>query len=254
MFDKSSNPALKSAFGKTASLSTSEDGVMTVGGTINKSIILFLLVIISGAISWKMILGADSPALASTLMWVGLIGGLVMALITIFKKEYARVTSILYAIFEGLFLGSISLMASTAFAETAPGIVTNAILLTFGVFLVMLLLYRQGIIKPTQKFMAGVFAATGAVALVYLLSFIMNMFGTSIPMIHSSGLIGIGFSVVVIVIAALNLILDFKMIEDGAAQQAPKYMEWFGAFGLMVTLIWLYLEILTLLMKLAGRD
>lgn len=253
MFEKSSNPAFKNAFTQARSF-TSESEVMTVGGTINKTIILFLLVLISAAFSWKIILGSDSPGMAMGLIIVGGIGGLISALVAIFKKEYSKVASIIYSVCEGLFLGAISLFASTAFAEKAPGIVTNAILLTLGVFLVMLLLYKNGIIKPTQKFMAGVMAATGAVALVYLISFIVGLFGVQLPMIHGSGIFGIGFSVVVIVIAALNLILDFKMIEDGAAAQAPKYMEWFGAFGLMVTLIWLYIEILSLLMKLASRD
>ncbi|MBK8807340.1 MAG: Bax inhibitor-1/YccA family protein [Bacteroidales bacterium] len=251
MFEKSSNPALKNAFSQVRSFSR-EEGAMTLNGTMNKTIILFLVVIASAAVTWKLIL--SSPGMAMGLIITGAIGGLIMSLVTIFKKEYSKITSLIYAVFQGLFLGGISLFASTAFAEKAPGIVTNAILLTLGVFLVMLFIYRQGIIKPTQKFMTGLFAATGAIALVYLLSMVLGMFGVQIPLIHGSGTIGIIFSVVVVVIAALNLIMDFKMIEDGVAAQAPKYMEWYGAFGLMVTLIWLYLEILRLLMKLASRD
>jgi len=171
-------------------------------------------------------------------------------LITIFNKKWSAITAPLYALLEGFFLGGISAIAEYHF----PGMVMQAVALTFGVLFAMLFLYRSGIVKVTQKFKAGVMAATGGIALVYFISFIFSLFGGSIPMIHQGGMIGIGFSLFVIIIAALNLVLDFNNIEQGVNARAPKFMEWYGAFGLMVTLIWLYLEILRLLMKLSSRD
>jgi uncharacterized YccA/Bax inhibitor family protein len=156
----------------------------------------------------------------------------------------------LYAILEGLFIGGLSAMYELQF----KGIVMQAALLTFSVLFALLGAYRCGFIRVTENFKLGLFAATGAIALVYLLNIVLRLFGMSIPFIHESGLLGIGFSVVVVVIAALNLVLDFDFIENGAAVGAPKYMEWYGAFGLMVTLVWLYVEILRLLSKLARRD
>ena len=144
--------------------------------------------------------------------------------------------------------------AMTAAATMFPGIVIQAVSLTFGVFFILLFCYKSGLIKATENFKMGVVAATGAIGLVYLASMVMNMFGSSIPFIHEGGMMGIGFSLVVVVVAALNLILDFDFIEKAAEQGAPKYMEWFGAFGLMVTLVWLYLEMLRLLSKLSSRD
>jgi uncharacterized YccA/Bax inhibitor family protein len=196
------------------------------------------------------------------LMMGGLILGFITAMVTIFKKEWAGITAPIYAVFEGLFLGGVSAFVEAAFfaskepgvASTSNGIVFNAVALTFGVFLLMLLLYRNQIIKPTQKFMMGVAAATGAIFLLYLVNMIMGFFGASMPFLHSNGPLGIGISLVIVVVAALNLIIDFKNIEDAVAQGAPKYMEWFGAFGLMVTLVWLYLEILRLVALLTGRD
>ncbi|CAA9379288.1 MAG: FIG01209733: hypothetical protein, partial [uncultured Gemmatimonadetes bacterium] len=154
------------------------------------------------------------------------------------------------AVMEGLFLGGVSALAETRF----PGVVIPAVALTFGTLFALLLDYRSGLIRATENFKLGVVAATGGIALVYLAGFVMSFFGASIPMIHSGGTVGILFSVFVIVIAALNLVLDFDFIEQGAEHGAPRYMEWYAAFGLMVTLVWLYLEILRLLMKLQSRD
>ncbi len=254
-FNKSSNPI----FGKTMSSVSGKFAMsetMTLNGTINKTFILFITVLVAASLTWKLAnpfnpeLLQENYGMVTGLMIFGVIGGLIAALVTVFKKEWSAVTAPMYAVFEGLFLGGVS-----AFAEAMyPGLVMQAVMLTFGVFLLMLFAYRTGLIKPTEKFMMGVMVATGAIGIVYLVSMVMNMFGGEIPMIHSNGWVGIGFSLVVVAVAALNLILDFKFIEDATAQRMPKYMERYGAFGLMVTLIWLYIEILRLLMKLQSRD
>jgi uncharacterized YccA/Bax inhibitor family protein len=179
----------------------------------------------------------------------GGIGGFIVAIITIFKKTWAPFTTPIYAILEGLLLGGLS-----AFIESMyPGIVLQAVALTFGTLFSLLFAYKSGLIRATENFKLGVVAATGGIALIYLVSFILGMFGTSIPFIHENGLMGIGFSAFVVVIAALNLVLDFDFIETGAAKGAPKYMEWYATFGLLVTLVWLYIEILRLLTKLRSR-
>jgi uncharacterized YccA/Bax inhibitor family protein len=174
----------------------------------------------------------------------------VVALVTIFKKSWAGVTGPIYALLEGLFLGGISAI----FEARYPGIVIQAVSLTFGTLLVLLVAYTSRVIRPSENFKLGIVAATGGIALIYMASFVLGLFGVSMPYIHDNGLIGIGFSLFVVVIAALNLVLDFDFIENGASQGAPKYMEWYGAFGLMVTLIWLYIEILRLLAKLRRRN
>jgi uncharacterized YccA/Bax inhibitor family protein len=220
---------------------------MTVEGTVNKTGISLIILIIAAALSWNGVLGQESlPAI----MLVGLVGGLVVALATVFKKEWAPVTTPLYAAFEGLLLGAISLV----FEQRYPGIVFHAVALTLGVLAALLLACRSRLIRASENVKLGIAAATGGIALVYLVSMGLGFFGKSIPFIHDSGPIGIGFSVVVVGIAAMNLVLDFDFIERGAEVGAPKYMEWYGAFGLLVTLVWLYLEILRLLAKLQGRD
>lgn len=230
---------------------------MTIQGTVNKTVFLVLLVLLTAGISWKLaapVVDAAGvshlPSIAYPLMIGGAIVGLVFALITMFKKQYAYITAPLYCLAEGFFLGGISVLAESFF----PGIVLQAVGLTFGVVFALLAAYKSGLIKATENFKLGVAAATGGIFLVYMVSWIMSFFGSGIGFIHESGLMGIGFSVFVVIIAALNLVLDFDFIENGEAAGAPQYMEWYGAFGLMVTLIWLYVEILRLLMKLASRD
>lgn len=224
---------------------------MTVQGAINKTLILFLFLLVPALFVWNTYdFVPGQPASVNPLTWVGMIGGLIMAIVTTISPKSSRITAPIYAAFEGLFLGGISGLVETAF----PGIASQAIFLTMGVLLVMLGLYTGKIVKPTEKFKTGVFAAIGAVAFVYLISWIMSFFGAGLNPIHGSGIIGIVFSIAVVVIAALSLIIDFDFIQKGAENGAPKYMEWYGAFGLMVTLVWLYLEILKLLMKLANRD
>lgn len=245
---KSSNPIFgRKAFEKAVATGNE---VMTLNGTINKTVIMLLLVIVAASFTFRMFMQLQSISAVMPYMIVGVFGGIGAAIVTIFKKEWSMVTAPLYALFEGLFLGGISAL----FESMYPGLVIQAVLLTFGVFFIMLTAYRTGIIKPTKKLVAGIAAATGAIFLVYLVNMVMSMFGASIPMIHSNGIVGIIFSLVVVGIAAFNLIIDFAVIEDGVEMRAPKFMEWYGAWGLMVTLIWLYLEILKLLAKLASRD
>ena len=218
---------------------------MTVGGTVNKTAMLLALTMITAVYTWGRFNETHDPASVQGLMIIGLVGGLIVAMITVFKTQAAPYTAPVYALLEGLFLGGISAM----FEARMPGVVIQAVGLTFGTLFCMLAAYRSGLIKATENFKLGVVAATGGICLLYLVNIVMGLFGHSIGFIHESGTFGILFSAFVVVIAALNLVLDFDFIERGAEQGAPKYMEWYGAFGLLVTLIWLYLEILRLLSK-----
>ncbi|MDQ3617513.1 MAG: Bax inhibitor-1/YccA family protein [Pseudomonadota bacterium] len=250
---RSGNPALKdSTFLDLSSGTVVRDGadVMTLNGTVNKTGFLLLLSVMTAAFAWSQIeFNAQGAIGAGPYVWGGLIGGLVIALVTVFKKHWAPITAPLYALVEGFFLGAISAMYSHLY----EGIVMQAVLLTFGTLFALLFVYRTGLIKVTDNFRMGVVAATGGIMLVYLASIGLSFFGIQIPLIHESGLVGIGFSLFVVVIASMNLVLDFDFIETGVEQGAPKYMEWYGAFGLMVTLVWLYIEFLRLLSKLQSR-
>jgi uncharacterized YccA/Bax inhibitor family protein len=220
---------------------------MTVRGTAHKTAALAILVLTSAIWSWSQV-RAGSPAVPA-IMGIGLLGGLVMALVTIFKRSWAGVTSPVYALLEGLVLGALS-----AFFETSyPGIAMQAVGLTFGTMFAMLALYSTGLVRATQKFKIMVMSATGAVCLLFIASMVLGFFGHRIPFLHESTPLGVAFSAVVVVIASLNLVIDFDFVETAAAQGAPKYMEWYGAFALMVTLIWLYMEVLRLLSKLRRR-
>ncbi|WP_301109367.1 Bax inhibitor-1/YccA family protein [Sporosarcina sp.] len=242
---RSSNPSLgRDTFRGLRTDSTRQ--VMTINGTVNKTFLLFILLCATATFTWSQYFAGNN---IQPLMLIGLIGGFVVALITIFVKKIAAYTAPLYALLEGLAIGGISAMYETQFA----GITTQAILLTFGTLFSLLFIYKSGWIKVTQNFRMGVFAATGAVFFVYIADLILRFFGMNVPFIHETGLVGIIISVVIVVIAALNLVLDFDFIEEGANQQAPKYMEWYGAFGLMITLVWLYLEILRLISKLRSK-
>lgn len=241
---QSSNPVLgKGAL--TRVYNEAGTGQMTINGTVNKMIISLLIVVVTAVLSWKFAMSGGGL----TLMYVGLIGGLVTALVTIFKPTAAAISTPIYAAFEGLFLGTISAF----FNAMIPGIVFQAVGLTFGVAFVLLIAYRAGIIKATSGFKRGIIVATGGVAIFYIVSIIGSFFGGGINL-FAMGWLGIGIQLVIVVIAALNLILDFDIVERSAAAGAPKVMEWYGAFGIMVTLIWLYLEILKLLALLSGRD
>ena len=236
---RSGNPALSAKTFKNAVGTGTEK--MTIGGTVNKTAMSLLLLMATASYTWT----NPSPAL----MMFGLFGGLIMAIITIFKKTWAPYTVSGYALLKGLALGGISRF----FEMQYPGIVSQAVFLTFGILAALLLAYKSGLIKATENFKLGVVAATGGIFFLYLISWIMSMFGGSIGFIHNNDTFGILFSLGVVVIASLNLVLDFDFIAEGAEMGAPKYMEWYGAFGLLVTLIWLYLEILRLLVKLYSR-
>ena len=246
---KTANPALnRNTFQGLAGYAAS-DNTMTINGVVNKSALLLVLVLLPAMYVWDIFFKSGTPQAIMPYMLGGMIGGLVFALITIFSKRSAPYTAPVYALLEGLVLGGLSAI----FEARYPGIVVQAVSLTFGTLFALLIAYRSGIIKATENFKLGVCAATGGVMIVYLVSFVMNMFGKSMPYIHGNGTIGIAFSLFVVVIAALNLVLDFDFIESGVDAGAPKYMEWYAAFGLMVTLIWLYIEILRLLAKMQSR-
>ena len=254
---RSGNPALKeSTFLDLGSgtLVQGDAGTMTLNGTVNKTAFLLVLTLAGALFTWSQFsaaLAAGNPGAVMPWVWGGAIGGFVMALVTVFKKTWAPITGPLYAVLEGLFLGAVSAMFELRF----PGIVMQAVGLTFGTLAALLMAYRSGLIKATENFKLGVVAATGGIALLYLVNIGMRLFGfDGMGFIHESSLMGIAFSGFVVVIAALNLVLDFDFIEKGVEQGAPKHMEWYAAFGLLVTLIWLYLEILRLLSKLQSRD
>ena len=256
---RSGNPALKeSTFLDLGSgtVVSRDAGAMTLNGTVNKTGILLLLSVLTAAFAWtqSVVTGPDGTAMVAPGVTIyalgGAIGGFILAMVTVFKKTWSPVTAPLYALVEGFFLGAIS----AVFELKYPGIVFQAVVLTFGTLGALLAAYRSGLIRATENFKLGVAAATGGIALVYLVSMGLRLFGKDIPLIHESGLVGIGFSLFVVVIAALNLVLDFDFIESGVEAGAPKYMEWYGAFGLMVTLVWLYIEFLRLLAKLQSRD
>ena len=221
-------------------------GTMTIMGTVNKTALCLLLLMTTAIFVWNL---PSADPRTSMFMLIGVFGGLIAALITVFRQHLAPYTTPIYALLEGLALGGISKFFETLY----PGIVNQAVFLTFGTLAALLLAYRSGLIKPTENFKLGIAAATGGIFFIYLISFILGFFGINIPLIHGNSNFGILFSFGVVVIAALNLVLDFDFIEEGAEKGAPQYMEWFGAFGLLVTLIWLYLEILHLLAKLQSR-
>lgn len=245
---RTSNPTLndqvfrseRAAFGQT----------MTVQGAVNKTGILLLCAIATASWTWNLSLHSESPQAVFPLIFVGAIGGLVVAMVTVFKRQWAAVTAPIYALLQGLVLGGIS----AVFEARYPGIAIQAVGLTFGVLLVMLLAYSTGMIRVSDKFRLGVVAATGGIALFYLLTWVLSFFHIQLfSAVYGAGTIGIAFSVFVVIIAALNLVLDFDLVERGAAYGAPKYMEWYSAFALMVTLIWMYFEILRLLGKMRDR-
>jgi uncharacterized YccA/Bax inhibitor family protein len=254
MFEKSSNPVLKNDTFDSFAFTGTQSESMTIRGTVNKTILMLMIVVLGATYTWKIFFDApDQVTGASKILgWMigGAIGGFVVSLVTIFKKSWAAYTVPVYAILEGLFLGAISAFFNARF----PGIVIQAVSLTFGTLFALLFAYKTGLIKATEKFKLGVIAATGGIAIFYFISFIISMFGVNMSIVWGNGLFSIGLSVFIVIIAALNLVLDFDFIEKGAMTGAPKYMEWFGAFSLLVTLIWLYIEFLRLLSKISSRD
>ena len=250
---KSSNPVLseKKLTGSGLDAALLFENSMTLKGTLQKFGFLFLMVLGSSYFSWKEYTDHGN---VQPLILIGAFGGLVVAFIIIFKREWAGYLAPLYALLQGLFIGAISANYNAAFAEVAPNIVVTAVGLTFAVVIAMYLLYSFRIIQVTQKLRSVIMIATGGIFVFYLMSWVMQLFGMPVfPFLHEGGTVGIIFSLVVVGVASLNLLLDFDMIEKGVASGQPKYMEWYGAFGLLVTIVWLYLEILRLLSKLYKR-
>lgn len=219
----------------------SDQGVMTMNGAIDKTFMLIGLMMVTAFYSW------NYPSMA--LLLTGAIGGIIVVIIAAFKKEMSGTLAPIYALLEGLFVGTISALYAAEFS----GIVFQAVILTVSMLGLMLFLYKYRIIKVTEKLRSGIMMATGGVMLLYIISIGMSFFGVNMPYLHEGGMIGIGISLVIIGIAALNLLLDFDNFEKGVQYGAPKYMEWYSAMGLLVTLVWLYIEILRLLSKL-NRD
>src|SRR5271169_4922940 len=247
---RTSNPALSGDTFRAGEAAYGES--MTVSGAVNKTGILLICCVATAAWTWNRFFNAspeEAMASITPLIAVGGIGGFILAMVTIFKKEWSGITAPLYALLEGLVLGGVSAMLEMRY----HGIAIQAVSLTFGTLIAMLVAYRTGLIRVTDKLRLGIVAATGGIAVFYLLQFILGFFGVHFTTINGSSPIGIGFSLLVVVIAALNLVLDFDLIENGERMGAPKYMEWYGAFALMITLIWLYFEILRLLSKFRER-
>lgn len=246
---RSSNPVM-GKLEKINQVSYAASGeVMTFQGVINKSFILFGLLFIAALSTWNSTFAGGNP---QPFMMVGMIGGLIFALVTVFKPTAASYTAPLYAVSQGLLLGGLSAI----FEMVYKGIVIQAVGATLGVFFVMLFLYKTEIIKVTDKLIMGIVSATGAIFIFYFVSFILSLFGARgmVSSIYSGGIFGIGFSVIVVAVAAFNLLIDFEFIKRAADGGAPRYVEWYSSFAILVTLIWLYMEILRLLAKLKGRD
>lgn len=251
---KSGNPTLtEKMFDKSHEMAANNMGTMTVRGAINKFGFMMLMLIAGAAYNWNLYEQLKQDTM-TTLMWVGIIGGLISALAITFKPNWAPVLAPLYALLEGLFIGAISAIMNAAFADSYPGLIMQAVGLTFGVALAMFLLYNFRVISATERFKSIVFTATLGIGIFYLITMVLRMFGVNVSFMYDSSLLSIGISLFVVGIAALNLIMDFDMIEQGAERGAPKFMEWYGAFGLMVTIVWLYIEMLKLLSKLSSRD
>jgi uncharacterized YccA/Bax inhibitor family protein len=240
------NPALKESVfrGVAADIGAAR---MTISGTIYKSILLVALTVFSAG--WVWVATKTNPAIVGPATLVGALGGFIVALIAIFKPATAPFTAPLYAVLEGLALGAISAIYDIQY----HGLPLMAVGLTCMVLLAMLISYQTGLIRATDTFRRVVISATLGIALFYVLSIVLSLFHVGMPLLQNTGPLGIGLSIVFVAVAALNLVLDFDLIERGARQGAPKYMEWYGGFALLVTLVWLYLEILRLLGKVRSR-
>ncbi len=251
---KSGNPTLtEKMFDKGTAVMAENQGVMSVRGAINKFGFLMLMVIAGAAYNWQLFQELKQSTM-TILMMVGAIGGFVIALGITFKPNWAAYLAPAYGLLQGLFIGGISAIMNKVFEAKYPGLVMQAVGLTFGVALAMFLLYNFRIIKATEKFKSVIIASTLGIGIFYLITMVLNMFGVNVSFMHDSSLLSIGISLFIVAIAAMNLILDFDMIEQGAERGAPKFMEWYGAFGLLVTIVWLYIEMLKLLSKLGSRD
>jgi uncharacterized YccA/Bax inhibitor family protein len=242
---RTANPALND---KSFRMSVQSGQTMTIQGTVNRTFIMLVALVAAAAYTWQLYFNGAN-AQVQVLLMTGVIGGLIVALITIFVPKAAPFTAIPYALLEGLVIGGVSAMYESYYS----GITLQAATLTFATLFTLLFAYKTRLIKVTKNFRLGVMAATGAIFLVYLASFILGFFGIPVPYLHENGPVGILISLAIVVVAALNLVLDFDFIESGARRNAPKYLEWYGAFGLTVTLVWLYLEMIRLIAKIRSR-
>lgn len=241
---RSSNPAFRNGVLGKAGATAADEGVMSLGGTIGRTFVLVALTIASALYTWTQV--AARPGDIGFLMMVGFIGGFVVALATIFMPRMSPITAPIYAVLEGMALGGISMLYNNQY----QGLPVQAVMLTFAVFVTMLVLYRAGVIRATKRFRSVVLAAGMGLMLFYVVHIVMSFFGSGLPLIHSASPMGIGFSLLACTVAAFFLILDFDLVEEGVARGAPKYMEWYAGFSLLLTLVWLYLEMLRLLGKL----
>lgn len=247
---KSGNPALgEKTFARLATVADADDA-MTLQGTVNRIAFLLVLVFAGAMFTWSLFNRTGNFASVVLFFYGGLIGAFVVAIVMAFKKPWAPYLSMLYAALEGLALGGLSALLDASY----PGVAFQALLLTFGILTVLLAAYTSRLIRATENFKLVIVSATGGIAVYYLISFVLSFFGVRAPLIHDNSWIGIGFTLVVVIIAALNLVVDFDFVEKGVEQGAPKYMEWYAAFGILVTLVWLYIELLRLLVKLRSRD
>ncbi|MFA5712972.1 MAG: Bax inhibitor-1/YccA family protein [Bacteroidales bacterium] len=226
---------------------------MTIKGTIYKTLILLLMVMAGASYTWKVFNESISPNAVNGWMWGGAVGGFIVAMFITFKPSRAQYIAPLYALLQGLFLGALSAMFNGLFAELDSNIVLNAVLLTIAATFSMLLIYRSGIIKVDSRFTKLITIAVGAIAFYYIISIVLSLFKVNLTLLHDSGPLSIGVSLIIVLVASFSLLVDFEFIVRGSSRGLPKYMEWYGAFSLMVTLIWLYLEILKLLSKFAAR-
>lgn len=248
------NPVLNETIFKKQPFAYANTNVMTVGGTATKTLLLLLMVIAGAAYTWKLYYNATNPQSITGWMFGGLIVAFILAMIISFKPKTAQFLAPIYAAGEGLALGGLSAIFNEQFALTAPNIVINAVALTMVTALVMLTVYRSGMIKVNGTFMKVLSIAMISILVFYLGSWIVSLFGVNLAMLHNSSPLSIGISLVIVAVAAFSLLADYEFIRQASAAGAPKYMEWYGAFGLTVTLVWLYLEILKLLAKFANRE
>jgi uncharacterized YccA/Bax inhibitor family protein len=246
---RTSNPSLNEKTFAGLPRASAAGEAMTLQGTINKSFLLLVVLLAAALWPWSQYFGSGNPAAVAPAIMIGLLGGLALGLIISFKATLAPYLSIPYAACEGLAIGGVSAMLEKRY----PGIAIQAVGLTFGVMAALLLAYTMGLIRVTQRFRAIVVGATGAIMLLYLASFVLGFFHVTVPFLYGSSALSIGVSLFIVCVAALNLVLSFDLIYTGVAQSAPRYMEWYGAFGLLVTLVWLYMEILRLLSQVRQR-
>jgi uncharacterized YccA/Bax inhibitor family protein len=247
---KSGNPALRESTVAGFAPVRDEAGAMTLQGTVNRMALLLLVLGVAALYTWNLFNQTQDFGSIALLFWLGLGGAFVVGLVISFKKELSPYLSLPYAALEGLSLGGLSALLDASY----PGIAFQAFVLTFAICAVLLAIYTTGWIRPSENFKLIVAAATGGIAFYYLISIGLGFFGIRAPFINDNSWLGIAFTLGVIVVAALNLVVDFDFVEQGVANRVPKYMEWYGAFGILVTLIWLYIELLRLLAKLRSRD